>query len=186
MAKPAPDDPTPALARAAGCSVTFDPGTGDWLAEWCGGETVVALTDRLATYDARTSPLAWRVRSIADALRGDDAAATARAVHDFVAGAVRYRRDDIQRLRTSASTLDRGEGNCVSKSRLLLALARAAGLGARAVPVVDDTGEVVHMAPQLLVGGEWTWADGTLAARLGETPYEASERLRVTREDLRR
>lgn len=146
--------------------------------------TAIALLDALATLDARENP---RVVAIARSLVGASEAETARAIMRFVQHGVRYERDDVQWFRSSDATLSLGVGNCVNTARLVVALARAAGLAARAVPVPNPDGEIVHTAAQIRVDHEWRWAESSVpGAELGESPYDVARRLRVTRDGLRR
>lgn len=132
----------------------------------------IKLLDAFATNDARTSP---RVQAIARGLVGASPLATATAIQRFVASGVRFQKDKTQTFRRSDVTLSLGYGNCVNTARLVAALARAAGIPAQLVPVVDDEGAIVHVAAQLDPGGGWQWAEAcAVGAKLGESPYDVA------------
>jgi hypothetical protein len=108
----------------------------------------------------------------------------ARAVHAFVRDRIAFVDDPEQTFRSSDVTLNLSMGNCVNTARLIVALCRAVGIDAVAVPVPDHAGVITHTAARVKVGGAWWWAEGTIAAHFGEEPHAAARRLGIERPDV--
>jgi transglutaminase-like putative cysteine protease len=108
----------------------------------------------------------------------------ARAIHAFTRDAIDYVDDPEQVFRSSDATLNLGIGNCVNTARLVVALARAVGLEAAAVPVVNRDGEITHTCARIRLDGAWWWAEATIAAEWGEEPHAAARRLGLDRADV--
>lgn len=105
--------------------------------------------------------------------------AFARNLQDAVKS-IAYVPDAYQTFRAPEITLEDGRGNCVNVARVMCGAARAAGLRARVMPVMNDEGEITHAATQIDVTGDgkgYAWAETTIDARLGEEPRAAARRL---------
>lgn len=66
-----------------------------------------------------------------------------------------------QSVNTSVADVIANGGNCVDRTHALLALLYAAGFEARARWIAQpvELVDVDHVAPEVLLGGRWTWAD---------------------------
>jgi transglutaminase-like putative cysteine protease len=140
----------------------------------------IRLLNDLAKDDASTG---LSVRSTAKSFmtsygaNGDES--FARAVHRYVRDGIEYVDDPAQIFRAGDVTLILRIGNCVNTARLIVGLCEAAGVTARAVPVVDSQGEITHTAAQIQHGGAWHWAEATIGAAYGEAPHAAARRLGI-------
>ena len=115
---------------------------------WRDADEKARWLDAAAALDARLGV----VRRHAERLSLGDRATHARAarIHDFVRDSVEYRRDNEgsgrEELADAAAILDRGTDDCDGKSRVFVAICRAAGIHARIRPVLDpDSGAFVHV-----------------------------------------
>jgi hypothetical protein len=118
-------------------------------------------------------------------------------LHAFVQSAVEFTPEDVETFQTPSVTLATGKGDCDDSARALVALARAIGVKGRLVFFLQE-GQPAHVAAQLqdaaapsnMSGGmsgaapPWRWAETTIAARFGEHPFQALERLGGARSDL--
>lgn len=128
-----------------------------------------------------------KVRALAERLwreANGDADAFARRAHRIVRDDVEYVDDEEQVFRSSDVTLTIAQGNCVNTARVLCALALAAGLDARAMPIRPHGKEITHTAAQIGYGGRWHWAEATVAANFDEEPLAAARRLGILRADV--
>jgi hypothetical protein len=73
----------------------------------------------------------------------------------------------------------RNGGDCEDLAALFVALARAGGLRARVVWINQPGQPLNHVSAQLMgADGRWMWAETSIEdAKLGESPYQAAERL---------
>lgn len=112
-----------------------------------------------------------------------------RAVFDYVRARVRFVREHGEVFARSDVTLENGAGDCDDHARVVYALLKAGGVPAR-LAFLYRPGErgPRHVVAQGLVEGRWTWLETTLAAELGEHPYDAAERLGLLkgRQDIAR
>lgn len=130
--------------------------------------------------------LAWSIRKQV----GDDPETLARAVHTWVKRCVSYEEERRETFESAAYTLQSLRGDCDAHARVVCALAKAAGLTARIVPLYESptSKEVAHAYCQIQVGGEWRAAETTLpapGADFGEEPRAAAHRLGSRRADIR-
>lgn len=102
-------------------------------------------------------------------------------VFGYVRERVRFVREPGEVFARSDYTLAAGAGDCDDHARVVYALLSAGGVPARLAFLYknrSDTGPR-HVVAQALVGGRWLWLETTIAAELGEHPYEAAKRLGV-------
>jgi hypothetical protein len=105
------------------------------------------------------------------------------ALHAWVKSQVRFEPEDVETFQSPQVTLEDGFGDCDDSERVLVAVARAAGMGARLVYFLQD-GQPAHVTAQLRCKGFWCWAETTIDALFGEHPFEAMARLGLDRVDL--
>jgi Transglutaminase-like superfamily len=106
------------------------------------------------------------------------------AAHAYVQAHVAYVDEPEETFATPNATFASGVGDCDDSARALLALAGAAGVPGRLVFFLQD-GQPAHVAAQLQTSdGAWHWAETTIAARFGEHPFAALDRLGMRRPDL--
>ncbi len=79
-------------------------------------------------------------------------------------------------VQTSAETVARG-GDCEDLGALLVVSARVVALPARLLWLFQPSLTLDHVTAQVFAGGAWRWAEPTISARLGESPYVAAGRL---------
>ncbi len=149
----------------------------------------VRLLDELATIDSE-HPEVRRIaggfvdRSFAVLVSGDARAGSlvnlARELHAF-AQSMTFREDDEETFVSTLRNIAHPVGDCDDSTRVLLALARAAGLRARLATLEDADGIPVHAVAQLDFGNGWTWAETSIPARFGEHPLDAKARLGLGR-----
>lgn len=109
-------------------------------------------------------------------LCGGDRAMLARLLHRFVQERVAFAREPGERFAGSALTLAAGFGDCDDSSRLLYALALAAGLPARLCFLVQQK-QPAHVFCQIGDGAGYHNAETTIAALWDEHPLAAAKRL---------
>jgi transglutaminase-like putative cysteine protease len=118
--------------------------------------TFTTLTEKASWIDAQASLDATdpKITDYADRFAkacGPNApSCVATALHNVVRDGVRYvNGPGHQRMYDAATTLARGYGNCVDKSRLFVALCRAVEVDARIVPVFNNASEFYHCQAQV-------------------------------------
>jgi hypothetical protein len=119
-------------------------------------------------------------------------------LHAFVQRRVRFVPEEVETFQSPAATLALGYGDCDDSARALVAIAERAGYPARLVYFLQD-GQPAHVCAQIKVPRgsagrartgavrppqEWGWAETTVAARFGEHPFAAMNRLRLRRSDM--
>ena len=176
-------------AAGAGCRVlarsTFRDSESVWpvLELECGDNShAIGFLNAAAMHDT-TAP---EVRDIALRLRRahPDTLGHLKAVHAFVQAAVRFVREARETFQHTLYTLRRRGGDCDDHARAVAALAIAGGAKARVVGVPNAKGKVGHVAAQLFDGKRWWWSETTVAARFGEHPRAAAQRLGLVRPDI--
>ena len=144
------------------------------------------LLGRLATEDASDPSVEeWGyeiAKATADSL--DDGAtddqfrdALGAAIHRSVQGAIRFAPEEGERFQSARTTMISGVGDCDCHARLVHALATSQGVGSTLRYFARD-GEPLHVVAALDTIAGPAWAETTIAARFGEHPLEAYERLR--------
>jgi len=108
----------------------------------------------------------------------------ARDLHAYVKETIAFVDETGEKFRSPSLTMRLGCGDCDDHAGLLVALGTAAGLGARAVPVENTAGQIVHVAAQLQHDGDWHWAETTFAAEYGAEPRAEAKRLGILRDDV--
>lgn len=139
-------------------------------------ENKLALLDNLSAEDVRGDRVThW----LASQLPHHPALA-ARAAHAWVRDNVRFVPEAIETFKSPGRTLREG-GDCDDSARVLVSMARAAGLKARYRPITQCKAgvcEKTHVAAQIHDGRGWHWAETTIDAEFGEHPLVAYRRLR--------
>ena len=174
------------VTRGTGCDAEAHPRAGPYHRVQCDtAEQKLALLENLAWEDARYNRF---VQWLASTLPHHRAAA-ARAAHAWVRDRVRFVPERVETFKSPERTVREG-GDCDDSARVLVAVARAAGIPARFGPITQCRGGVcakTHVAAELHDGGGWRWAETTIAAEYGEHPLAAYQRLkrqgRVARRD---
>lgn len=105
------------------------------------------------------------------------------AAHAYVQTHVRFAPEEVETFQTPTATLASGVGDCDDSARALVSLAKATGTQARLVFFLQD-GQPAHVTAQLWDRGGWKWAETTIAARYGEHPFHALDRLGMKRPDM--
>lgn len=105
-----------------------------------------------------------------------------RAVHAFVQTVVRFVRERNETFQHAKYTLRRRAGDCDDHARCVMALVLAGGGKAKILGVRNARGQLAHVAPVVLDGGAWRWAETTVKARYGEHPRQAARRLGVLKQ----
>lgn len=103
----------------------------------------------------------------------------ATAIHRWVRDHVTFQREEVETNYTGGVTIAVGSGDCDDHSSLVVGLATACGLPAKVVGIRGADGDIGHACAQILVDGQWLYAETTVAARLGEHPYDAAVRTGV-------
>jgi transglutaminase-like putative cysteine protease len=105
------------------------------------------------------------------------------AAFRYVQRSVVFAREAGEVFQQGSYTLAIGAGDCDDQARLLYAVLVAGGARARLVFLTRPgaTGPV-HVVTQACVAGAWQWLETTIAARMGEAPYAAAERLGLLRD----
>ena len=176
---------------------------------WAAARLLVTLTNQDAG-----DPIvrAWSLailRATANAIGEADAgptlspellAAFVRALHGNVITQIKFRHEPVETFQAARYTMQVEAGDCDDHGRLLVSLAKAAGLEARLV-FIDDEGRVViledgevpvdgsqpaHATSLLKDGDGWWWAETTIDAGFGEPPLDALDRLLAEGVDLGR
>ena len=130
-----------------------------------------------ALEDAETAgarDLALELRAQADT----DAAFVA-MVHEYVREHVRFVREAGEVFTSPDYTLAMAGGDCDDHARTVFALLRAGGIPARMAFLYrrGTTAGPTHVATQAGLDGRWLWMETTIAADVGEAPYDAARRL---------
>lgn len=149
----------------------------------------VQLLAALAWYDATSERSGGHVRRIAEEVIRYIGAHTEEeqiaALHAFVRDTVRFQHEHVETFQHTIRTLEVGMGDCDDTARALAALLFSVGYEAGLDTLKDSSGEPVHVAAVVQLGGAWRWLETTIAARPGEHPTEAARRLGIaTRSDL--
>jgi hypothetical protein len=108
-----------------------------------------------------------------------------RALHFNVITQIKFRHEPVETFQSARLTMHLGAGDCDDHARLLVALARSAGVEAELV-FFNDGEQPVHGVGLLRDADSWWWAETTINARFGEPPLEAIDRLKAEGVDLGR
>jgi hypothetical protein len=106
------------------------------------------------------------------------------AAHAYIQSRVTFTPEEVETFQSPRATQTLGYGDCDDSERALVVLARAVGVPARLVFFLEEDGQPAHVTAQLWHGGAWEWAETTIAARFGEHPFDALERIGGKRPDL--
>jgi transglutaminase-like putative cysteine protease len=139
------------------------------------------LIDALASFysaDAEVADLAHRLAG-----RVREPLALAQRIQEWIQNNVVFIPERRERFQHPIFTLYAG-GDCDDHAILVEALLAALGVPARAEPIYDNDGSIVHTADRVYVGGAWRWAETTVAAHWDESPRDAALRLGVARPDI--
>jgi transglutaminase-like putative cysteine protease len=165
------------IARRSGCVVELahelHDGTRAYELKCPSHAAKVQLLANLADFDAKDPDimrLAERLASIADG----DPERTAAIVHAFVRDGVRFVSEPREKFQPTGRTLSLGIADCDDSARAVYALAKGAGLRPSLMTLGDPPR---HVSAAIQLGGNWRWADASLAAYLGEHPIAAAKRL---------
>ncbi len=109
--------------------------------------------------------------------------AIARRIHAFVRQ-LRFQAEEEETSRAPGLTFALRAGDCDDHAYAVVSYALAAGLPARMAPLLNSLGEISHTVPVIDIDGEPTWAETTVAARLGEHPFAAANRVAAGRTDI--
>jgi Transglutaminase-like superfamily len=108
----------------------------------------------------------------------------------WVQSHVRFELETTETFASPLATFDDGFGDCDDSARVFVVLSRCAGWPARFV-YFTQSGQPAHVCAQVWTpgpadgaAGAWQWAETTIAARLGEHPFAAAQRLGKGRPDL--
>lgn len=174
-----------ALAAEVGCHFSAEVVDGYQLGTCPSGPAKVALLDLLASWDARHDAAALEQARAIRSRAGGDVGAIARALHAWVRANIAFLYERVETFQSSMQTLQLRSGDCDCQARLLAAMARSIGLGARFVDFGDPE-DPSHVAVLLWDGSAWRWAETTVGAAFGEEPTAAAARLGLQRPDIRR
>ena len=79
---------------------------------------------------------------------------------------------DAQVIQLDPAAIVAQGGDCTGKTTLLVAVARVWGIPSQIRWIEDREHTHAHVAPQLLLPGGWTWAEGTrVGIPLGDEPF---------------
>lgn len=106
-----------------------------------------------------------------------------RALHFNVITQIKFRHEPVETFQSARETMKLGAGDCDDHARLLVALAKSAGVDAKLVFLEADA-QPAHVAPLLRDADAWWWAETTIDARFGEPPLAALDRLVAAGVDL--
>ena len=141
-------------------------------------ETPARLLERLADEDEPPPLPAPLVR-----LLERPGAPVGAILHAWVRDHVSFTDEAVETFASAATTLRTGRGDCDDSARALVVLARACGIPARFVYLLDGPSPA-HVCAQLFESGAWRWAETTIAARYDEHPVNAVDRLGLRRAHL--
>ena len=140
------------------------------------------LLQAFADTDAAADPDAFDPELLAflSSLRAQERAA---AALQYIQEHVAFREEAGEQFVSPSATLRLGYGDCDDSARALLSLARTLGVRGRLVFFLQDA-QPAHVTAQLWDGRAWRWAEATIAARFGEHPFAAYQRIGGSRPDL--
>ncbi len=124
--------------------------------------------------DRRLAKIAQRIRQSAPR---QTPAEIGRAIHRYVLDRVRFEREPTEAFIAPWRVLEAGVGDCDDHARLVLALARLAGLSARLETLQRADGTPTHAVAMIHDGDAYRFAETTIAAAWGEHPKAARLRL---------
>ena len=127
---------------------------------------------------------------------------TVEKCHAWVRDRVQYEREPEEKLESAAYIAHALAGDCDGQGVCLGSMVIAIGMTIALVPMGGTPDDPSHLATAVAPLGAraivaawqpfgleappgWTWTETTIAARFGEVPSRAQERLGVGREDLR-
>jgi hypothetical protein len=159
---------------------------------WAAARLLAELTDQDADDPVVRGWALEILGAVADALGESDAgptlspellAAFVRALHYNVQTQIRFRHEKKETFQSARETMRVGAGDCDDHARLLIALARSAGVDAQLV-FFDEDDQPSHAVGLLRDASGWWWAETTIDARFGEAPLDALGRLQGEGVDL--
>jgi hypothetical protein len=159
---------------------------------WAAARLLADLTDQDADDPVVRSWAFEILGAVADELGESDAgptlspellAAFVRALYQNVQRQIFFRHERTETFQSARETMHLRAGDCDDHARLLVALARSAGVDAQLV-FFDDNDQPSHAVSVLRDAEGWWWAETTIDARFGEPPLEALGRLQDEGVDL--
>lgn len=173
--------------KRAGCSVhpgadVDDSGAPIVRADCGDGWGAARMLVELAREDHRDPVVHQVAHALRNGTQGPEA--YARRVHAMVSG-LEFRREEGETFQGPAVTLLRGFGDCDCQARLVVALLRAQGLGARFAFSHAPGGGPRHVYAETFIRGAWRPLETTVqGARFGESPIAAAKRAGILRDDI--